>query len=195
LSPGRTSAITVSIPNCAAIRSAVARLSPVSMTTRTFWSCNARTAAAEVSRGASARPIDRRHLCVYRREHGGLAGVCDTVVDRPCRRQVDAEGFHQAPVTDGYPMSIDHGGGALSRDVAEVTRGACWDALRHGVRDHCRGKGVFGLSLDGGHEVQPRVGADGEDLGHLGFALGQGAGLVHHHDLGPLQRSPGPLRS
>ena len=58
LSPGSTSAITACTPSWAAIRFAVASLSPVSMTTSTPASFNAATAAAEVGRGASAIPIN-----------------------------------------------------------------------------------------------------------------------------------------
>src|SRR5918992_940940 len=54
LSAGRTSAMTWSMPNSPAIRSAVARLSPVSMTTWTAAWWRAWMAATEVSRGASA---------------------------------------------------------------------------------------------------------------------------------------------
>ena len=44
--------MTLSMPSSAAIRSAVARLSPVSMTTSTPSSCRASTAARAVGRGA-----------------------------------------------------------------------------------------------------------------------------------------------
>ena len=56
--PGGTSANTVSIPNSRAMRSAVARLSPVSIATWMPRSCNFATAALEVSRGASAIAIN-----------------------------------------------------------------------------------------------------------------------------------------
>ena len=49
--------MTVSMPSCPAMRSAVAWLSPVSMTTSTPDSVSAATAAADVGRGASAMPI------------------------------------------------------------------------------------------------------------------------------------------
>ena len=56
LSPGSTSAMTLVMPSSAAIRAAVAALSPVSITTSTPRSRNSATAAAEVGRTASAMP-------------------------------------------------------------------------------------------------------------------------------------------
>ena len=58
-------------------------------------------------------------------------------------------------------MAVDCGGGALSRDVAELTGRELWGALRSGVRDHGSRERVFGLSLHGGHQIELRVGANG----------------------------------
>ncbi|OIQ71294.1 hypothetical protein GALL_470890 [mine drainage metagenome] len=78
LSPGSTSASTMSMPISRAMRSAVARLSPVSMATCTPLAWSAVTAGAEVGRTASAtatRPISRP-----------ARATCTTVRPCPCSR-------------------------------------------------------------------------------------------------------------
>ncbi len=54
-----------------------------------------------------------------------------------------------------------------------------------GAADDRLGERVLGLAFDGGDQAQQLVLADavGDHVGDLRLALGQGAGLVHHHDL------------
>ena len=145
LSPGRTSAKTLSMPSSSAMRRAVASLSPVSITTRRRASCSAATAAAEVAGGV---------------RHG----------DHPGRDAVDGDedgGAPRAPFVPASPSSPrstssrsisrrlptataagDLGVGAVA-GVLEAGRGDS-GARRGGAADDGVGQGVLGVALDGG---------------------------------------------
>src|ERR671915_165092 len=155
LSAGRTSAMTWSMPSSPAIRSAVARLSPVSMTTWTAAWWRAWMAATEVSRGASA---------IAKSPRG------------------------QPAVANRDPATPDGGDRPVPGDVLEPVGGHRVGAGLVGPTDDRRGQWMLRASLDRRDQPQQLrlghpVGTD--DVGDLGFALGEGAGLVQHHRVDP----------
>ena len=109
LSAGSTSAMTSSMPSSAATRSAVARLSPESMTGRTPSSLSAAIASAAVSRGASAIGDDGRGLAVDGDLHARAALAGELVGARGEAVAGDALALQQARVADGEPAAVDGG--------------------------------------------------------------------------------------
>ena len=189
LSAGRTSAITASIPTCAAIRRAVFWLSPESMTARAPSSRSARTAAAAVSRGASAIAMSPAS--------SSSSATSTTVRPSP----VSSAARAPSPSTEAPARSIRRwlpiatrwpstsGEDAVAGDRLEGLRGGQREpALGRRVDDR-RGERMLGLPLDGRDGCEQLVLAATAGHGQsddFGLAAGQRARLVEYDrvDLG-----------
>ncbi|MNJ45321.1 hypothetical protein D3C77_404090 [compost metagenome] len=93
LSPGRTSASTMSIPSSPAIRRAVPRLSPVIMATLTPRACSRRMVAAAVGRTASAtaiRPMTRPSRAIWTTVRPAPCSRSDSVASSPSSTPLSA---------------------------------------------------------------------------------------------------------
>ncbi len=111
--------MTVVDPSCPAMRWAVASLSPLSMTTSHPASCSAATAAAEVSRTASARPITATARPSTATSTAVRPAAGQLVAPGGQRPELDALVGHQPGVADQHATAGDGGTGAAAGDVAE----------------------------------------------------------------------------
>ena len=123
LSAGRTSAITCRIPSSRAIRSAVARLSPVSITTSTPCSWIASTAALAVGRGASLMPItaEARPSTATTTTVRPSAAISSRVLASPLRLIVSRAISLALPTATRRPPTVARAPwpGTFSKSVAE----------------------------------------------------------------------------
>ena len=173
--------MTSSMPSSAATRSAVARLSPESMTGRTPSSRSAPMASAAVSRGASAMAMTAAALpsmatCTLVRPWPASSSERAA---RPSRR--DAFALQQAGVADGEAVAVDGGEQSVARDGLEGLGARHLQAALGRGLDDGLGQRVLAVALGGGDEAQHLVLVDavgGRDLDDLGLAARERAGLV-----------------
>ena len=132
----------------------------------------------------------RRGAAVDRDEHRGAAGRGQLVP--PCRQHAEVDVFvgHQFPVAHDDPVTVHRGGGAVPGDVPEIVGGQPVRAVLLRVPDDGPGQRVLGFAFHRGGQRQQFLltescGVVDDHVGDLGFALGQGAGLVHHHGVDP----------
>ena len=97
-----------------------------------------------------------------------------------------AQLFHQAGVAGGDGLAVHLRGDAVAAQLLHVGDAAGVDFLAVSGLD-AQGDGVLGPALGqrgGFHQLFLAGAVCGVDAGHLKGALGQGAGLVEHHDAG-----------
>ena len=167
------------------MRSAVARLSPVSITTSTPCSWSARTAAAAVSRGRrrsrTARPPARRPPRVPVSARPPPAPDGDRRAARDPRLCSPSAGGCRPPPRPSTRAMAPWPGmfwNSLAASSGSSSLGAADDRL---------GQRMLRRALDRGDQPQELalVESVDDDVRHLGLALGQRPGLVHDHDLDP----------
>ena len=131
-------------------------------------------------------------------EHGGPAGSGEFLAARGQLSEVDALALEQAAVPDGDATAGDGGDRAVAGHVLEPGDGPALDPARPrrarrspgraGARTRARPRRSSGEQLG-------LVDVGGDHVGDLGFALGERAGLVHHHGGRSAPRSPARWRS
>ena len=163
------------------MRRAVASLSPVSITTSIPSSCNEVTAAAAVGRAASAMPMTaaaRPSTATATAVRPPFASSSRRAA-RPARSMPSRSKRRRLPTTTRWPSTVATAPcpGTFSKSDA----GRPFDAVLVGVANDGLGEGMLGLALDRRDEAQQLAFVDpvDEQVGDLGFALGEGAGLVH----------------
>ncbi len=122
---------------------------------------------------------------VDRSKHHGAAGGGQLVPALAQRPEVNAFSLQQLPVAH-HDLSTRHfGDGAMSGDRLEPFGAQCVEVLAARVADDRRRQRMLGLPFNRGHQPDQRILGDavGVDVGHLRLTLGQGARLVHDHDL------------
>ena len=181
-SPGSTSASTSSMPTSAATRSAVARLSPVSITGSTPRPRSAAIASPAVVAG-------RRRRSPAGRRPGRRSRPWTTVRPSPARRaaapseppETDALALHEAGVADGEAVALDGGERAVPGELSKAVGPRQRDAALPGLAHDGLGERMLALALDGRRQPQQLVLVDPvsrDDLDDRRLAARQGAGLV-----------------
>ena len=102
-------------------------------------------------------------------------------------RDFDAQFLHQPAVAAVAPHAVHDAGYAPAGKGFKVLRDRV-NFTAHLIQNSL-GKGMLGLAFQRGSDPHQRFPADraGEDVRHLRLAGGEGAGLVQHHGVHPVQ--------
>ncbi len=185
------------MPSDPAMACAVARLSPVSMTTRSPAAFKALTTAALSGRTRSATPRTPAELSIDRDQHGRGALPAKVVRTAPrvsaIRRRVRRGNAASRPGPSGRrPGPRPHARPGRRSPRPRRSRGRARGGLDDGL-----GERVFAAALDRGRETDDLVLIEtGRDRnarqGRLAF--GQRAGLVEHDRIDSFRAAPAPRR-
>ena len=118
---------------------------------------------------------------------GKMQGRLSLTGKRRHGRNLDAQLFHQPPVSAVAPDAVHDAGNAPAGKGLKILRCRI-GGIPHLVQDGL-GKGMLGLAFQGGgnpHQLF-RICCAGENVRHLRLAGGEGAGLVQHHGVHPVQ--------